>query len=139
MELAELETNVLEFQHKSFSFERVATLDGTELAVFSRRETETESKFRPKVIRLFVVVPIAQVVYDLAADLLLIAPDGATPGPRGVGVAAEAAAGTTEFNEQGLAWRRVAVPSGLAYSPAVLAPALERPVSLAALGLGGPP
>ena len=136
MELAELETNVLEFQHKSFSFERVATIDGTQLAVFSRRETETESKFRPKLIRLFVVVPVAQVVYDLAADLLLIAPDGSTPGPRGVGVAAEAAAGTTEFPEQGLAWRRVAVPTGLAYAPADLAPALGSPGSVATLGLG---
>ena len=67
---ADLELNVLEFASKSFSFERSVELDGQELALFHRTETESESRFRPKVIRLRLIVPKTWIIYDLAADLL---------------------------------------------------------------------
>ena len=43
----DLEMNVLEFHRKSFSFDRVVDWDGTDLALFHRTETESESQFRP--------------------------------------------------------------------------------------------
>ncbi|MFI5414820.1 MAG: hypothetical protein ACHQ16_04035, partial [Candidatus Lutacidiplasmatales archaeon] len=80
---ADLETNVLEFVLKSFQFDRTETVGDTEFAVFHRTETESESKFRPKLVKLVVAVPKEWVVHDLASDLLLIASDGVHPGHRG--------------------------------------------------------
>ncbi|MCI4361451.1 MAG: hypothetical protein L3J91_07065, partial [Thermoplasmata archaeon] len=99
VELADLEINVLEFVHKNFSFNRMATWKDQELAVFQRTETENEAKFRPKIIHLVLAVPREWVIYDLAADLLVLGRDGHTPGPRPVGTAVEAAAETHEFRE----------------------------------------
>ncbi len=135
LESADLEVNVLEFLHKSFSFERIAPIGPVEFAVFHRRETESESKLRPKVIRLFVVVPRAQLVYEAAEDLLRIAPDGVTPGARSAGSAREAAADATTFSEQGVEWRRESVPNGIAYFPRDRAGAARDPAALGALGL----
>jgi hypothetical protein len=104
---ADLETNVLEFVLKSFGFDRTTEVGGADYAVFHRTETESESKFRPKLVKLVVVVPREWIVHDLAADLLLVAPDGAHPGHRGSGTAVEAAAEKSEFTEQGATWVRV--------------------------------
>jgi hypothetical protein len=131
---ATLEMAVLEFRHKSFSFDRLATVGATEYAVFARRETETESKLRPKVIRLFVAVPREHLLYDSETDSLWITPDGALPGPRDAGTAQEAAAEAPEFQEQGMAWKRLAVPSGTAYVPTDQATALAAEPAQAALG-----
>ena len=109
---ADLETNVLEFVLKSFQFDRLETVGAEEYAVFHRTETESESKFRPKLVKLVVAVPRAWVVHDLAADLLLIASDGAHPGRRGTGTAVEAAAEKSEFTEQGVEWSRLPRPTG---------------------------
>jgi hypothetical protein len=99
VELSELEINVLEFVHKNFSFARLVERKGRELAVFLRTETENEAKFRPKIVHLVLVVPTDWIIYDLAADLLVLGVDGHTPGPRPVGTAVESAAETHEFRE----------------------------------------
>jgi hypothetical protein len=112
IEDSDLESNVLEFVLKSFQYDRTTEVGGTEYALFHRTETESESQFRPKLVKLVLVVPKAWVVHDLASDLLLIASDGVHPGPRGSGTAMEAAAEKTEFPEQGVDWVRVARPNG---------------------------
>ncbi|HKV89726.1 MAG TPA: hypothetical protein VJQ43_00825, partial [Thermoplasmata archaeon] len=94
---ADLETNVLEFVLKSFQFDRTQTVGGVDYAVFHRTETESESKFRPRLVKLVLAVPRDWVVHDLAADLLLIASDGVHPGHRGSGAAVEASAEKSEF------------------------------------------
>ena len=135
VELSDLEINVLEFLHKSFGFDRLTQVGETEYAVFTRRETEDESKLRPKLVRLFVVLPRDRILYDLAGDILVIAPDGAVPGPRTAGTAHEAAAESTEFTEQGIPFRTQKVPNGIAYLPRAAVPELTTPAALAALGL----
>ncbi|MCI4336399.1 MAG: hypothetical protein L3K17_04275 [Thermoplasmata archaeon] len=134
LDAAQLEAAVLEFRHKSFSFERLAEVDGTEYAVFSRRETETESKLRPKVIRLFVVAPRSRLLYEEETESLWLSPDGITPGPRDPGTAQEAGAEAAEFREQGLPWKRATVPGGVAYLPQDRAAQLATADGLAALG-----
>lgn len=136
LDTATLEAAVLEFRHKSFSFERAATVDGVEYAVFARRETETESKLRPKVIRLVVVVPRDRLVYEEETGSLWISPDGVLPGPREGGSAQEAAAEAPEFREQGLEFRRRPVAGGVAYLPKVRSDKLGSGAAAAALGLG---
>ncbi|MCI4337361.1 MAG: hypothetical protein L3K18_00285 [Thermoplasmata archaeon] len=103
---ADLEVNVLEFVQKSFQFDRTDTVAGVEYAVFHRTETESESQFRPKLVKLVIVVPREWLVHDLASDLVLIAPDGIHPGPRGSGGAMEAAAEKSEFRQHGVDWVR---------------------------------
>jgi len=137
VELAELEVNVLEFVHKNFSFARMVPWKDQELAVFQRTETENEAKFRPKIIHLVLVVPRTWVIYDLAADLLVLGTDGRTPGPRPVGTAVEAAAETHDFREQGIEFRRFSVDAVLLYVPKDLAAELTTPEGRAALGLVG--
>jgi len=134
-ELAELEVNVLEFVRKSFGFSRVASVGGRELAAFHRTETESETQFRPKLLRLHLVVPTEWIVYDLAGDLLLLARDGVHPGPRGTGTAHETAAETREFREQGIDFRRFDVAGGHVYVPAELADEVTAPAVLAELGV----
>jgi hypothetical protein len=109
---ADLETNVLEFVLKSFQYDRTDSVGGVDYAVFHRTETESESKFRPKLVKLVVAVPREWVVHDLASDLLLIASDGLHPGHRGSGSAVEAAAEKSEFPEQGVDWVRIPRPAG---------------------------
>lgn len=138
LDVATLEAAVLEFRHKSFSFVTLATVAEGEYAVFSRRETETESKLRPKVIQLFVAVPRQQLVFEEETGSLWISPDGVMPGPHPAGTAQEAAAESAEFREQGLLFRRVAVARGVAYLPADHVAALSTPAAAAALGLAGP-
>jgi hypothetical protein len=119
LEVSDLEVNLLDFVQKSFAFARLVTLNGKEYAVFERTETESESKFRPRLVKLFVLVPRGLIVHDFASDVLVVAPDGETPGPKSTGSALETAAEKTNFEEQGVAWRRVTVPEvGLVYLPA---------------------
>ena len=103
---ATLEMNVLSFLEKSFSYERTVELDGTPYAVFQRTEVESESKFRPKLVRLKLVVPRESVLGDLASDMLVLAPNGTSAGPRRTGPAVEVAADSTEFREQGIEFHR---------------------------------
>ena len=111
--------HLLDFVQKSFGFYRLVQLEDEEFAVFERTETESESKFRPKLVRLYVLVPRAWLVHDFASDLLAVAPDGKTPGRKSSGSAVETAAEKTSFQEQGVEWRRASVPSvGLVYVPA---------------------
>jgi hypothetical protein len=138
VELTELEGNVLEFVHKSFAFSQTAAIDGHELATFHRTETESESQFRPRLLRLFLVVPKDWVIYDLAADLLVLGRDGHTPGHRTGGTAVEAAAETREFQEQGIDFRRFPLPEGWLYVPVEWADRVVAPDSVAALGLPTP-
>ena len=116
LEPSDFEVNILEFRHKSFSYDRLATVGGVEFVVFTRTETESESRLRPHLIHLRVIVPRASVVLDIGADLLFLAPDGVRPGPREAGTAIESAAEATEFRELGFDFRRVALaPDSLVY------------------------
>ena len=132
--VGDLEVNVLEFRQRSFQFQRAATVGDREVALFSRTETETESQFRPKLIHLHVLVPVAWVVHDEANDVLLVARDGATLPVRLTEQVVEVGAERAEFEEQGIAWKRTRGPSGsYVYAPAELADALLAPAAYAAL------
>ncbi len=133
---ADLEINVLEFRQRSFQFERLADFEGTDYAVFSRTETESESQFRPKLVHLKLVAPQRWVVYDEPNDLLALAKDGATVPVRLTEPVVEVRAERTEFREQGIDWRRAEGPGGnLVYVPAELAATVLTDAGYAALGL----
>jgi hypothetical protein len=135
---ADLEINVLEFRQRSFQFERLADFDGTDYAVFSRTETESESQFRPRLVHLKLVVPQAWVVYDEPNDLLALARDGTTVPPRLTEPVIEVRAERTEFREQGIDWKRSNGPDGsLVYVPAELAEPVLTDAGLSALGIAG--
>jgi hypothetical protein len=132
LDLSDLEINVLEFRQRSFQFERMVELGGTEYAVFSRTETESESQFRPRLVHLRLVVPRAWVVYDEPNDVLLLARDGSTVPVRLSEAVIEVRAESSEFHEQGIDWRRADGPDGiLVYAPAELASELLSPSGLA--------
>jgi len=136
LDVADLEMNVLEFRQRAFQFDRLAEIGGTSYAVFTRTETETESKFRPKLVHLRLAVPHAWVVLDPTSDLLVLSKDGASIPVRLTEPVVEVAAEPAEFGEQGIAFRRVRHgDSTQVYAPAEVAAALFTPEGLAALGL----
>ena len=96
---ATLEANVLSFREKSFSYDRTVSVEGVDYAVFHRTEVESESRFRPRLIRLTVAVPRDLILGDLASETLVLAPDGQRPGPRHPGQAQEVDAEASEFRE----------------------------------------
>jgi glutamine phosphoribosylpyrophosphate amidotransferase len=110
---ASLEMNVLTFREKSFSYEKTVELGGVEYAVFYRTEVESESKFRPQVVHLKLVVPKDAILGDLASDMLVLAPDGRTAGPRSGAEAVEVAGEESAFREQGIEFVRTIGPGGL--------------------------
>lgn len=123
--VADLEVNVFEFRQRAFQFSRQLEHGGRTYALFTRTETESESRFRPQLVHLTVVVPFDWVVYDEGSDCLRVAKDGANPPLSLVEPVVEVGAEPTEFSEQGLAWKRTTAPSGtLVYAPAELAPGL---------------
>ena len=135
---ADLEINVLEFRQRSFQFERLADLEGTDFAVFSRTETESESQFRPRLVHLKLVVPQSWIVFDEPNDLLALAKDGVTVPPRLTEPVVEVGAERTEFREQGIDWRRGAGPGGiLVYVPLEHAGPVLTDAGFAALGISG--
>jgi hypothetical protein len=134
--VSDLEINVLEFRQRSFQFERVTNFEGTEVAVFSRTETESESQFRPRLVHLKLVVPQAWIVYDEPNDLLALAKDGTTVPVRLTEPVVEVRAERTEFREQGVDWKRADGPSGtLVYVPVELAGPVLTPAGFSALGI----
>ena len=135
---ADLEVHLLQFLLKSFDFERSARVGERDFAIFQRTETESESQFRPRLVKLRVVLPRDWIVYDLAADALYIARDGTIPGSRGTGTAMEEGAEKTEFREQGVEWKKSTVARGsVLYVPKEEADRLLSPGGLAALGVVG--
>ena len=118
LSVADLEMNVLEFRQRAFQFDRTVSVGGEEYAVFLRTETESESKFRPKLVHLRLAVPFPWIVHDEAADTLRVARDGHTISPALTEPVVEVGAEPAEFPEQGVRWRRVLAPSGdLVYVP----------------------
>jgi hypothetical protein len=106
LETGVVQSTLLEFRHKSFSFEGNLAVGSEPWVVFARSETESESKFRPRVIRLRVLTPQAWLHLDPAGELLLLG-SGPEPGLAGPGgPALEVAAEPDEFEEQGIAWVR---------------------------------
>jgi hypothetical protein len=133
---SDLEINVLEFRQRSFQFDRLATFDAEEYAVFSRTETESESQFRPRLLHLHLVVPLAWIVLDEANDSLRIAKDGLTAPPHLIEMVVEVGAEPPQFKEQGIEWTRVSGPSGAHfYGPADRSGRLFGPEGHAALGV----
>lgn len=133
---ADLEVNVLDFRQRSFQFERLATFEGTEFAVFSRTETESESKFRPRLVHLRLAVPLAWILLDEGTDSLRISRDGLGLPMAPAEAVVEVGAERPEFREQGVEWRRAKGPSGsLVYAPAEFAGRLLTPEGFAGLGL----
>jgi len=133
---SDLEINVLEFRQRSFQFERLADLEGTDYAVFSRTETESESQFRPKLVHLKLVVPQAWIVYDEPNDLLALSKDGRTVPPRLAEPVIEVRAERSEFREQGIDWKRADGPGGaLVYVPVDHAGPVLTDAGFAALGI----
>lgn len=133
---ADLEVNVLEFRQRAFQFDRLGTVGDEVCAVFRRTETESESQFRPRIVHLAVVVPLAWVVLDEAADLLRVAKDGRAlpmaPTAPVLGVRAE----RTDFKEDGVEWHRAPSPGGtLVYAPTSIADRVLGADGRAALGL----
>ncbi|MCI4339382.1 MAG: hypothetical protein L3J68_03510 [Thermoplasmata archaeon] len=136
MTAGDLEVNVLEFRQRSFQFQRIVTFDGREVAHFSRTETETESQFRPKLIHLHLLVPVEWVVFDEPNDVLLLARDGATIPVRLSDQVVEVGAERTEFDEQGIPFRRVGGPSAsYVYAPGEIADRWLTADGFAAVGL----
>jgi len=132
---ADLEVNVLDFRHRSFQFDRLVDLAGAPHAVFSRTETESERQLRPKLLRLSLIVPLPWLVVDEASDALRVSRDG-TVRPVKEAPAVEVAAEPSEFDEDGLRWKRAPSTGGYVYAPLELAGTLLAPPGLAALGLG---
>jgi hypothetical protein len=133
---ADLEVNVLEFRQRSFQFDHLVELHGTEFAVFSRTETESESQFRPRIVHLRVVVPRSWIVYDETNELLSLAKDGVTVPVRLSAPVVEVRAERPEFTEQGIAWQRAERAGGpLVYAPAEFAEQVLAPEGLSALGV----
>lgn len=133
---SDLEINVLEFRQRSFQFDRLATLDGEEYAVFSRTETESESQFRPRLVHLHLVVPLAWVVLDESSDSLRIARDGTTAPPHHIETVVEVGAEPPQFLEQGIEWSRTPGPGGVHfYGPTERVARLFTPEGHAALGV----
>jgi len=123
---ATLETNVLSFREKSFSYSTTVEAGGVQYAVFYRTEVESESRFRPKVVHLKLAVPRDVILGDLASDTLVLAPDGRSAGPRRTGGAQEVEADETEFREQGIEFVRSKSPDGtIRYLPKGASPDLE--------------
>jgi hypothetical protein len=134
VEDADLETHLLDFTLKTFAFARTARFEEKDLVVFERTETESESQFRPKLVKLRVAVPRSWILYDLAGDALVIARDGKTAGARPTGTAQETAGGTTEFEEQGVRWKRLRYADGsYLYAPAELSARLSTPAGRTAI------
>lgn len=133
---ADLEVNVLDFRQRSYQFDRLASLGGTTFAVFSRTETESESQFRPRLVRLHLVVPLGWIVRDEAADSLRVSKDGLALPMAPAEPVVEVGAERPEFRELGVDWRRAAGPSAsLVYVPKEFAGTLLAPSGLAALGI----
>ena len=131
LDQSDLEINVLEFRQRSFQLERLAEYGGREYAVFSRTETESESQFRPRLVHLRVVVPREWVVLDEPNDILLLSRDGSTVPLRVTESVTEVRADPSEFQEQGIDWRRADGPGGLlVYAPEELAGELLSPSGL---------
>ena len=136
LSVSDLEINVLEFRQRSFQFERVVSFEGTDLAVFSRTETESESQFRPRLVHLKLVVPQAWVVYDEPNDLLALAKDGTTVPVRLTEPVVEVRAERPEFREQGVDWKRSDGPSGtLVYVPVEFSGPVLTSAGFSALGI----
>lgn len=126
IEESELAVNLLEFRQKSFQFDRLVTVGAHDYALFLRTETESESRLRPPLVHLTVVVPHEWIVYDAELDLLRLARDGEHVAARIPGTAVESAAEPSEFTEQGTAWKRVEGPAHIyRYLPADRADELE--------------
>lgn len=134
---SDLEVNVLDFRQRSYQFERLATVGGTEFAVFSRTETESESKFRPHLVHLKLVVPLPWILLDETVDALRVSKDGLGLPMASVDAVVEVGAERPEFREQGVEWRRSDGPGGtLVYAPAEYAPNLLTLAGYSALGIG---
>ena len=116
LEEEDLSSNVLNFLNASFGFDRVVPLGGTEFVLFTRRETESEAKLRPKLIRRWVLVPKDWVVLDRSQDILRVARDGRRAGPSPgtlPDISSEAVRPGPRFTERGIEFTTTHFPGDL--------------------------
>ncbi len=139
MDVADLELNLLEFRQKSFQFARLATVGGTEFAIFSRTETESERQFRPRLVHLHLAVPREWIRLDPEGEMLRLQPAGAAAAAPSTRDAEEVGTERSAFTEAGEAWRRETGAEGFhLYVPERLAGILLTPEGHRALGFAGP-
>jgi hypothetical protein len=106
---AALASNILSFVQKNFGFSQLARVGEHEYAVFQRTETESEAKFRPRLIELFLVVPLEWIRLDEEKDSLEIR-IGSTVEESGTpGTAQDIEHEKPEFAAHGATWTRVKV------------------------------
>ncbi len=105
IEEEELESTVLNFFGASFGYERTVSIGGTSFLLFTRRETESEAKFRPKTVRRWLLLPHAWVFTDRNQEVLVLGRDGKKPLKGGGLLSAPSSDGARppkEFEEQGI-------------------------------------
>ncbi|MHB1435023.1 MAG: hypothetical protein ACYCPN_03785 [Thermoplasmata archaeon] len=135
MDLADLELNLLEFRQKSFQFARLAKVDGTEFAIFSRTETESERQFRPRLVHLHLAIPREWIRLDSEGEMLRLEPAGTAGAAPSTRDAEEVGTERSEFTEAGEVWKRETGAGGFhLYVPARYAELLLTPEGHRALG-----
>ncbi|MDE1819464.1 MAG: hypothetical protein KGJ23_00370 [Euryarchaeota archaeon] len=137
----DLASTVLTFLGASFGYERTVPIEGTSFLLFTRRETESEAKFRPKTVRRWVLLPQEWVFTDRNQEVLVLGKDGKRPKGGGL-VALQSSDGTrppAEFQEQGIDFVTRKFPGDLElYLVRSLIGALLTTKGLESLGLPAP-
>lgn len=112
----DLASTVLNFYGASFGYERTIPIAGVPFALFTRRETESEAKFRPKVVRRWVLVPQDWIFFDRNQEVLILGRDGKRPARVSGLLSVQSSDGTrppAEFEEQGIEFLTRKFPSDL--------------------------
>lgn len=115
IEEEDLDSTVLTFCGASFGFDRALKIGGQDLALFTRRETESEAKFRPRIVRRWLLVPRAWLFVDRNREVLVLGKDGKKPSLTGT-ISIQSSDGTRplpEFEEQGIPFTTEKFPDNL--------------------------
>jgi hypothetical protein len=115
IEEEDLDSTVLTFYGASFGFERALRIGALDLALFTRRETESEAKFRPRIVRRWLLVPRAWLFLDKNREVLVLGKDGKRPASTGtIGIQnSEGTRPPPRFEEQGIPFRTEPVSKDL--------------------------
>lgn len=137
----DLESTVLTFCGASFGFERALSISGQDLALFTRRETESEAKFRPRIVRRWLLVPRGWLFLDRNREVLVLGKEGKRPSLSGtVRIQdSEGARPPARFDEQGIPFVTEKFPGDLElYVVAALRDRILTEEGCASLGIPPP-